>query len=657
MIRITTFACLLLWLSWAIAPAEAQTPSPTAQVHEEDDVRRQEELHLKMLQLRNLERQGDRAAAMRFGEELLREFPGEARIEAVLLNLYRAERHTNKLLALLGDRLQRNPNDIAAMRELSAHLLSLRRHDEAVAVVQRSIAANPQDELRYRKAAVLFRSHRQVEVAIDFYRQGRLAIGQSDLFAAELAQLEEARGNYEAAIGEYLLLVIDPDRRVRAQRKIVRLLDRAEDSQQILAQIDELRLRNPRTTAVQDIAATVYLQSGRYEDAGQAIQAADRYANDQGEHLLEFGRVALKTEESETADLERIRVGVVALQRLSKVHPQSPLIPEASRLMAGGLVIVARGVEDEENRTKLLEQAVQSLEAPIEQNQFPELQRDALALRAMILFEEMGRKPEALETFQALIQRQRQEGESHHLVQVQMGMVLASMDSLALARQVLLEIANTELAQPAPNPHKQRRRATPESIARARALFHLADLDLIAGDYELALTGFADLAEEAPEDRMANDCLDLALLLNEATFYDGPQPLGVFARYRLALVHRSPQDARAALEALVRDYGESTIHPIAMYDLAAIYVEDRKYDIAIQRYEQLVEAHTQHRLAPRALEAIGDIWMAHLGHPETAQENYERLLLEYPDDLFLDGVRRKLLAARQVSEEEEHATP
>lgn len=654
MIRTTALACLLLLLG-APAPIRAQAATPRGTTSEE--AKQQERLHLKMLQLRNLERQGDRASAMRFGEELLLEFPGEPRIEGVLLNLYRAERRTDKLLALLDDRLQRNPNDIAAMRELSAHLLALKRQEEALAVVQRTIDANPQDELRYRTAAVLFRSHRQVAVAIGFYQQGRLAIGQKDLFAAELAQLEEARGEYEAAISEYLLLVIDPDRRARAQRKIVRLLERTEDSQEILAQIDELRLRNARSSAVQDISATVYLQSGRYEDAAQAIKAADRYANDAGEHLLEFGRAALKTQESETVDLERIRTGVVALRRLPKVHPNSPLIPEASRLMAEGLVTVARSVEDESNRTKLLEQAVQSLDAPIEQSQFPELQRDALALRAMILFEEMDRKPEALETFQQLIQRQRQEGESHHLVQVQAGMVLASMDSLALARQVFLEIANTELAQPAPEPHKRRRRATPESIARARALFHLADLDFIAGDYELALTGFADLAEEAPEDRMANDCLDLALLLNEATFYDGPGPLGVFARYRLALVHRSQSDARAALEELVKDHGKSTIHPIAMYDLAAIYVEDRKYDIAIQRYGQLVEAHPEHRLAPRALEAIGDIWMAHLGQPQTAQENFERILLEYPEDLFLDSVRRKLLAARQVSEEEEHATP
>jgi tetratricopeptide (TPR) repeat protein len=633
--------------------AAAQTKGSAVEVNSS----KEELLHRKMLELRNLERSGDRAGAIRLGEQLQGEFPAEPRVENALLNLYRAERRVDKLLGLLQARLDRNPDDIAAMRELGAHLISLKRQDEAMAVVQTTIRANPMDELRYRTAAVLFRSPRELDVAVDLYRQGRATIRQEGLFAAELAQLEESRGNYEAAIGEYILLVLDPERRSRAQRKIERLLERAEDKAPIVAQIDELRLRKPQDPAVQDIAATVYLQSGRHEDAMRAIQVADRYAQDDGQHLLEFGRAALQADENEAADLDRVRAGVSALERLPKAHPRSPLIPESSRLMAGGLVLVARQVEEGDDRNKLLEKAVESLDASIEQDEFPELQRDALAMRAMILFEELGRKKEALATLEVLVDRQRREGESHHMVQVQMGLVLAAMDSLTDARRVLQEIANTQVLELPEGSAPGQRRNVPETIARARALYHLADLDLIDEEFEMALTGFADLAEEAPEDRMANDCLDLALLLNEATFYDGPESLKVYARYRLALMRREPQTARACLEQIVEKHGESTLHPIALFELATSYQDERKYDLALQRFANVVEQHAEHRLAPRALEAIGDIWLSHLGQPQTAQEQYERILLEYPDDLFVDGVRRKLLAARQATQEEPHATP
>jgi len=45
-----------------------------------------------------------------------------------------------------------------------------------------------------------------------------------------------------------------------------------------------------------------------------------------------------------------------------------------------------------------------------------------------------------------------------------------------------------------------------------------------------------------------------------------------------------------------------------------------------------------------------------LRRPDLAVAAYERLLTEYPDDLFLDGVRKKLLAAR-AAKGATHATP
>ena len=60
-----------------------------------------------------------------------------------------------------------------------------------------------------------------------------------------------------------------------------------------------------------------------------------------------------------------------------------------------------------------------------------------------------------------------------------------------------------------------RRPNEPQHIGWSRARYHLAELDVIAGHYDEAKTTFAALAEQAPEDRLANDCLDLALLLNE----------------------------------------------------------------------------------------------------------------------------------------------
>lgn len=617
----------------------------------------EDRLHQDMLRLRMLQRQGNRAGAIRLGQELLRDFPGEHRVEDALLDLYRIERRDRDLIQLLTVRVEREPHDLTAARELGTLYLARQQADEALKMFKKVIAANPRDEARYRTAAVVFRSHRLNDVAADMYREGRKAIGREVLFAAELAQLEEARGDPAAAVGEYLLLVMDEDRRGRARDKIVELLDRAEAPKTILASVLELRRKHPKSWAVQDVAATVYLHSKRYEDAFDAIQKADRYAEDQGELLLEFGRLALKTPENEPADIERARIGVRALKRILEQHPGSSVAPDASRLIGEGLVSVARAAEKPEDRTALLQEAIDTLDASMKTAAHPEQRRDALALRSMILFEDLGRKEEARETLENLIRLQKEDGESHHVAQVQLGTVLASMDRMAEARKVFEEIAASVPREKVPlqlvsphGPKSSRRAATPESIGAARARFQLAELDAIEGNYEAAIDGYAAVAEDAPEDRLANDCLDLALLLNEASFYDPPEALQSYSQYRRALIHRDPDATRAALQAIVEDHPGASLRAVALFELARNFTAAKQYDVAQAYYERLVGEHAQHRLAPRALEAIGDLQLLHLGQPEASVASYERILLEYPDDLFLDEVRQKLLGARRLLE-------
>ena len=123
------------------------------------------------------------------------------------------------------------------------------------------------------------------------YVEGQLALG------AHLAAAED----YAGAIEEYLLLATDPERRPRVWREVAMLLQRVDDREAILTRIEDMRRKHPRSPAIQDIAAMALLESGRYPQALAAIREADQYADDQGGHLLDFGRfdaggVALRLE-------------------------------------------------------------------------------------------------------------------------------------------------------------------------------------------------------------------------------------------------------------------------------------------------------------------------------------------------------------------------
>jgi tetratricopeptide (TPR) repeat protein len=149
--------------------------------------------------------------------------------------------------------------------------------------------------------------------------------------------------------------------------------------------------------------------------------------------------------------------------------------------------------------------------------------------------------------------------------------------------------------------------------------------------------------------------LDLALLLDEVA--SDPTALGEYAATRRARLLRDGTALRTGLETLARVHPGSPLAPIVLFELAGTLEDDRQPAAAQARYEEILAAHPQHRLAPRALEALGDLQAGPIARPDLAVESYERLLMDYPDDLFLDGVRKKLLDARAAAKEAGHATP
>ncbi len=649
--RVIVAAALAGLSSLAVpSPTFAETPPPALTPAQS------EALHEGMLALRALERQGDRAGAIRQGETLLEQFPGSRRVEDALAQLYRLEHRDDALVELFRRRTQRDANDLESGRELASLLLQRERVDDAVAVFHKMIAGNPRDENRYRLAASLLRSRGQSEPAARIYRDGRRAIGNETLFAAELAQLEEERNDLPAALSEYVLLSMDPEQRARAAREVAALIERTESRARLLTRIDELRARHGRAAPVHDIAAMAYLQVGRYDDALAAIRDADRLAGDQGEHLLDFGRTALEVGRNGVPlDSQRAQVGVQALALLSERHPKSGLVPEATRLTAEGLVAVSREMEPGETRTRLLQQAVGALENAAGGSLASHFENEARMLRAMILFEDLGDAAGALPVFEDIAARQRAAGESGALVRVQAALCRAALGDFDAARAALDAVVADSKPDSVADSRRGERRKT-RDLGSARARYHLAELDLVAGKFQEASAGFAALAEEAPEDRLANDCLDRALVLNEAMM-DDPVALQRYSAMVRARLRRDQPAARTELEALVQQHPQTALAPVALIELAAALARDGKTDLAMLRYEELLTAHSKHRLAPRALEAVADLQIERLRRPDLAQTTYERILVEYPNDLFLDGVRKKLLAARDAVKGGSHATP
>ncbi len=143
--------------------------------------------------------------------------------------------------------------------------------------------------------------------------------------------------------------------------------------------------------------------------------------------------------------------------------------------------------------------------------------------------------------------------------------------------------------------------------------------------------------------------LEKALLVEEA-LREGTGPLD---RYREALVLAAAGSRAAAadsLGALIERYPSSLLVPRALYERAELDIGSGMEERAMRGLEMLAELHPLSELAPRALERLALIERGR--DVARAKELYEAILERYPDDPFLERVRRSYMALRREAEEE-----
>jgi hypothetical protein len=96
-----------------------------------------------------------------------------------------------------------SPTNVALRSVLLRTYVGLSEPDSARAVAQRWIAAAPRDEAPYREWAMALEDQRRHEAARAVLVDGRHALGRSEAFGIELAELAERSGDWEGAAREW----------------------------------------------------------------------------------------------------------------------------------------------------------------------------------------------------------------------------------------------------------------------------------------------------------------------------------------------------------------------------------------------------------------------------------------------------------------------
>ncbi len=183
--------------------------------------------------------------------------------------------------------------------------------------------------------------------------------------------------------------------------------------------------------------------------------------------------------------------------------------------------------------------------------------------------------------------------------------------------------------------------------AAGRAHYLLALLDFAQGGWETARDRLASVALDGSASDVANDALDLGLLIAEELMQPtgGPSRLEAYAPAVLAALVRDDEAHRVALQAFVHgaagDAAEDRLLDRARLELAAALLRAGDADGAAAQCRLVATEHPSGPLAPRALLREGEALVAAQRAPE-GRTVWERLLLQYPDAMEAEDARLKL---------------
>ena len=178
-----------------------------------------------------------------------------------------------------------------------------------------------------------------------------------------------------------------------------------------------------------------------------------------------------------------------------------------------------------------------------------------------------------------------------------------------------------------------------DALVKEKALFQLAYLEILEGNIDMAGKRLTEMLKKFPDGKYVNDALRWSI------FIEKNQGDSQFSKYLEGLKHRKQMKYDMAVsdfEDIIENDSASPLAEASYLRIAEIYAKELRFDMAISKYRQFIEAYPQSKHNAEAQAKIGDIFAEKLKNYEKAKVAYEKVILDYPQCIQADLVRKKL---------------
>jgi tetratricopeptide (TPR) repeat protein len=499
----------------------------------------------------------------------------------------------------------------------------MKKNQDGEKLIKKTIDEIKSDPRRVEEFAQYLTEKNKAEFAEETYLKARDVSKNKKAYAFSLAQVYAFQGKTEQMIEEFLNLSTDKDANLEdIKNTLQENISKEEDFDKLEKALVTRIQKEPTELTYNDLLMWYYLQQKDFYKAFIQARAMDKRMKLEGSKLLEVGNMAMSNKDYKNA--------AVIFDYLTKEYPTGTLYPVARRSL-----INAR--EDLVKTTY-----------PV----------DLLQIRSLItdykkLISDLGKNTNSKEALRSMgvLYGFYLDKKDSAIVMLEDAVKIGTND-MNFVGKCKLDMGDIYILKNEPWEstllYAQVEKDLKENPLGYEAKLRNARLSYYKGEFELAKSHL-DVLKLATSREIANDAMDLSLLISDNILYDSTgEALKEFAKTELLLFQNKNEEALQKLQQMVTKFEKNSLIDEMLWLRANIYVKQGNAEKAIQDLDKIVNGANYYTdiLRDDAYFLSAKLYEEKLNQKDKAMEMYRNYLEKFPGTIYIAEARKRFRALR-----------
>jgi tetratricopeptide (TPR) repeat protein len=468
---------------------------------------------------------------------------------------------------------------------------------------------------KIQETANAFEKRNEIDYAIKTYTNGRKLLGYNAVFNNELAALYAKTKQMQLMIDEYLSSVEqNPVNSEEIQGLLQNNIQLPTDFELLKNALIKKIKANTQTDAFYEMLIWFYVQRKDFDNALIQAKAMDKRLKEEGRKMMDLGYLAISNEKYDAAIKLFNEVVLLGNNKAYYLAAKLGVLEASNKKLLSNANLSLLDLQNLEKTylAFLAENGKTYYTAPS--------MRDLAKLYAFYLND----IDKAINCLNEILTLPGLETYFTAECKLELGDLYVikgqQWDAMLLYGQVDKDFLEHPLGQEA-------------KLRNAKLSFYL-------GEFEWAKAQL-DILKTATTQLIANNALELSLLIQDNTVDSNEDALKLFARADLSYQQNKFSEAFQTLDSIILLFPKHALTDDIAFKKGQIYAKQKKYEEAIKQYQIVINEYGSDILGDNALLNLALIYDKNLNNPAEAKKQYEKFIETFGSSIFINEVRKR----------------